>query len=240
MNTLPILFASWTAWATPGADDVHSPTRPVRSGWAFIRSVAIWVALAWSSPAYTVSTICACGYFEAVYSFWTLIQEFRFSAVCPQDTIAYLPCPPIGLEQRVGQRLADALRRRLVDERLAHGVGRVGVGGRHVDALRLGLGQQRRHRVGVVRRHDQRVDLLLDEASARCRPAPPRRPWSGPGRATGRCPARPPPSSRPRSSPRSRARPAAWARRRPSRCRRHPRRRRFRSRPRSGSSAYTQ
>ena len=97
VNTLPILFASWTAWATPGAEDVHSPTNPVRSGWAFIRSVAIWVALAWSSPAYTVSTICACGYFEAVYSFWTLIQELRFSAVCPHDTIAYLPCPPMAL-----------------------------------------------------------------------------------------------------------------------------------------------
>ena len=97
MNTLPILLASCTACATPGAEDVHSPTRPVRSGWAFIRSVAIWVALAWSSPAYTVSTICACGYLVAVYSFWTLIQEFRFSAVWPQETIAYLPWPPMGL-----------------------------------------------------------------------------------------------------------------------------------------------
>src|ERR1700712_287531 len=40
VKTCPVLPASRTACATPGADDVHSPTSPVRSGWAFIRSVA--------------------------------------------------------------------------------------------------------------------------------------------------------------------------------------------------------
>src|SRR5882757_1213624 len=42
-----------------------------------------------------MSTICACGYLLAVYACWTLIHEFRFSAVWPQDTMAYLPLPPI-------------------------------------------------------------------------------------------------------------------------------------------------
>ena len=38
-------------FATPGALEVHSPIRPVSSGLEFIRSSAICVAAAWSSPA---------------------------------------------------------------------------------------------------------------------------------------------------------------------------------------------
>src|SRR3954463_15516976 len=96
VKTLPILPASLTACATPGAEEVHSPTRPGRSGWAFMRSVAIWVALFWSSPAYTVSPIVMSLYLTAVTFFWTAIQELRFCAVSPQETIAYLPLLPMG------------------------------------------------------------------------------------------------------------------------------------------------
>ena len=51
VNTLPILPASLTALATPGAEEVHSPTRPLMLGLAFIRSLAMATALASSSPA---------------------------------------------------------------------------------------------------------------------------------------------------------------------------------------------
>src|SRR4051812_21147721 len=81
VKTLPIRPAWRTALATPGAEEVHSPTRPFRCGWALIRSLAIDVALASSSPAYTIPSIFASGYFCAVYRFCTAIQEFRLAAV---------------------------------------------------------------------------------------------------------------------------------------------------------------
>src|SRR5256885_10899021 len=34
---------------------------------------------------------------STLFPYTTLFRSFRFSAVCPHETIAYLPCPPIAL-----------------------------------------------------------------------------------------------------------------------------------------------
>ena len=95
VKTLPVFPALSTACATPGPAVEQTPRNPLRSGWAFIRSVAICVAFATSSPRYTVSTSCASGYFSFEYFLISAIHWFSCAAVSPQDTTANFPLPPM-------------------------------------------------------------------------------------------------------------------------------------------------
>src|SRR5699024_4762510 len=63
--------------------------------------------------------------------------------------------------QRVGEPFGGGL----ADEELADRVRCVGVGGGHGDAGILGLFQDRRHGVRVVRGDEEGVDVLLDEGA---------------------------------------------------------------------------
>ena len=110
-----------------------------------------------------MSTISASGYFSAVYAFCTSIHALRFAAVSPQDTIAYLPEPPIASSSASvspwPMPSTDAWLTNTSRTELGASVSLVATA---MPASAASC-EQRRHRVGVVRRDDERVDTLLDE-----------------------------------------------------------------------------